>query len=241
MSDPSDGKILPRLSLPMLTRIAQHTPSRQTLDVRLLADEDHVSQVAFSTTRERAVMALALATLHELQRHGSSRADPALTTQLLARFWSSMSAAERVEVEIETYDMLDFVGCALDPSLADATRPPSVVTPDSSHEDVARWAIAHAKDLRLDFYDRHAGALVSHHITPMSLEAGVYLRAISHTTREERVFSIKRVGVLEPLHGWTMRREAVQRGDLWSMPPDDASARQQMSWLDEIPAPQEEE
>lgn len=240
MSESSDGKLLPRISLPMLTRIAQHAPSRQTLDPRLLAAEDHVSQIAFSTTRERAIMALALNTLHALQRHGSSRVDVTLTAELLGRFWSSMSEQERVEVEIETYDMLEFVGSALDPSLARSSIPPTVVTPDSSHEDVARWAITHAKDLRLEFYDRHAGALVSHHITPMSLDAGVYLRAISHTTREERVFSIKRVGVLEPIQGWTMRREVVQRDDLRSLA-HDASARKQMSWLDEVPAPQEEE
>lgn len=260
MAEPVGAKP-PRLSMRMLTLLAEANPTRGELDPRELSDESRVSQVAFTTTRERAVVALSMYVVQALARHGASRLDEDLIASMLDRLWPSMSHAERVEVEIEAYEMLEFIGTTLQPALARATNPPEHVSPDSSHEQVARWAIHHARDLRIEFYDRRAGQLIAHRITPMSLDASVYLRAISHTTREELVFSLKSAGVLEPVDGWTMHHEQSRAQDFWETPPerlmrdeqisdqmmhDDDSipeskpARKQMSWLDEIPAPQEE-
>lgn len=235
--------------------VSSSPPPSSPSSLALFEAPDHQAQLTFSTTHERAVIALSMLLLEQLLPPADL--PEKLPERILQKLWSMLSKQERVEIEIEAFHILEHLATAIAPSLQATRRPiPSQVSPDSSHHDIARWAIHHGRDLALEMYDPQRGQLIRHVITPMSLDAAIYLRAVSHTTREEIVFSLKSIGTLAPAQGWTMHHHegpgarssfdevsAEELDALDQRTPHDARTHspQQMSWLDELPAPPEED
>ena len=235
------AELPPSIDLPALKTLALHAPSRRALEPRALcAEPQRPAQVAFQTAGERAVVAVALYALRELATAGASRLDPSALERALKRSWSGLPPQERVAIEVEVYDMLEHLGLALGLPGSAPPEAPAAITPQSSHLEVARWALRWAEDLYVERYDQDSGELKSYRITPLSLEAGAYLRAISHTTREERVFSLKQLGTMRPVDGWTMHH---QEGALAPRrpAPKESEADGQLSLLPEGGRREEEE
>lgn len=208
----------------------------------LFESPDQPAQVSFATTHERSTITLAMLLLRELQHHKLTSIPDHVLDKVFHRLWKTIDPYDRVDIEIEAFEIIDSLAKAIAPTLSAKTQAtPKSVSPESSHAEVAQWAIYHGKDLKLELYDSDAGKLVSHLITPMSLDAAMYLRALSHTTKEVCIFSLKHIGTLEPATGWTMsHRQGPQQppSHMWNQLDEE---RQQMSWLDELPAPLEEE
>lgn len=227
---------LPRLKSALLEHLAT-SPSRDCDEDQLLT-HDRPAQVLFSTSQERVTLAAAMLLFHQLGEQGGVCTDMNLVERLTQRLFGAMSREERIRVEVEVHELLDWVHHGFVPEARLAAVPPHV-SPQSTHEEVARWALHHGKDLHVEYYDREKGALSREKITPTQLSAGTYLRAISHEAKEERTFSLREVGALEPVQGWSVVHHEG------AMAPRDASEalnlKGQMSWLDELPHEQEEE
>lgn len=163
-------------------------------------------QVAFTNAHERAVVSLALMLLGELRAAGGSCISAKTLEQVRQRAMSTMTPEERMELEIETYEILQWLGTALAPQLIEEDHPPERVNPQSPRRDIIRWAITYGHDLIAEYYDSERGELIEHKLTPMSLKAGTYLRAISHLDRDERIFEVSHFSELRPAAGWPVIR-----------------------------------
>lgn len=163
-------------------------------------------QVAFTNARERAIVSLALLLLGEIRNAGGSCVSQKTLDQIRQRAMSTMTPEERMDLEIEAYEIIQWLGTSLAPDLIEKDQPPARVTPNTPRRDVIRWAIAYGHDLQAEYYDAERGELIEHKLTPMSLQAGTYLRAISHLERDECVFEISHFSELRPAEGWPVTR-----------------------------------
>lgn len=169
---------------------------------------ERLAQVAFSNAGERAVIALALVILDQLNAAGGVDVDDDALSSALEHTLSTIEHDELVQLEIEAHHIFDWIGQAsrgFEP--AEPTPTPEFVNPDSPVRDVLRWAIHKGQDLELDYYDSQSGEFVSHKVTPMVLEAEHYLRALSHTTLDERLFEVHHIGQVAPTVGWHVHHE----------------------------------
>lgn len=187
----------------------RRAPARE--DERGLTLEERPAQVIFSTSRERGAVALGCLLLEEFRRAGGALIEAGALERVLERMFAAMTHEERVAIEVEAYEILRWIGESLSPDIAAREHAvPPHVGPSSSHRDIIRWAIKWGRDLFVEYYDLEHGEVVEHKITPMSLEADVYLRAISHTTLDERIYEVLRISEVTPAEGWQVRRRAHQ-------------------------------
>ena len=195
-------------------------------------------QVAFTNARERAVVSLALLLLGEIRNAGGSCVSQKTLEQVRQRAMGTMTPEERMELEIEAYEIIQWFGASLAPDLIQKDHPPERVTPHSPRRDVIRWAITYGHDLLVEYYDSERGELIEHKLTPMSLQAGTYLRAISHLERDERVFEVSHFSELQPAAGWPgTRHESLNPP---APPPGFSPATKKKSRQPPLPPPEKQ-
>lgn len=202
----------------------------------LTLEERPTTHPAFTTARERGAVTLACVLLDELRRAGGVCVADQDLEPVLRRLIGAMTHRERVAVEVEAYECLGWLGRALSPQIAaDERAVPAQVDSQSPLREVLRWAIQYGRDLHLEYYDSERGELTRERVTPMSIEADVYLRGISHEARAEVVYELTHVGEVALVGGWA-RREIVHENPP-APPPRQAPARgepgEQMNLIDE--------
>lgn len=202
-------------------------------------------EVSLRTPEERGVVALACLILENLREHGGARAPKRPLETVLRKTLASFGPKEVMDIEVEAYEILLWLGNAIDPEWSkQSTSEVAQVSQDSSYDDLVRWSIGGNHDLEMDYYSRGRGELTHRRVTPISLEAETYLHAYCHLRRDERVFRISRIADLRPVGGWSKHRQR-QKPAARQEPPeqadqkaskknseDDGSDDMQMSLLD---------
>jgi predicted DNA-binding transcriptional regulator YafY len=169
-------------------------------------------EVVLRTPQERGVVGLALLVLEQLAEHGGTRASQRTLESVLRKVLSTLGAKEIMDLEIETYEMLLWIGSSIDPDWkTDTPIDASDIDPHSGHAELVQFAIATGQDLELDYYSRNRGELTQRRITPISIEAETYIHAYCHLRRDERVFRISRVAELRPVGGWSKVKKAPKK------------------------------
>ena len=224
-------------------RIAErlaHAPARNADDPPLEFPETP-GDVLLRSAEERGVVALALLLLQNLHEHGGTRAAGRPLDTLLRRVLETFGPKEVMDIEVEAYEILLWIGSAIDDEWQPETaEDPGDIDPTANHLELTRWAIAGGVDLEMDYYSRGRGELTHRRITPISLEAETYLHAYCHLRRDERVFRISRIGDLEPIGGWPKRPASAKKSkstapcdDTRKSGADSESDTSQMSLLDD--------
>ena len=203
-------------------------------------------QAILHSREELHAALIALSLLEQLRSVGATPLPLPSLQRAIARVQAALSSEERVGCEIETYDILRWIGATLSPELsAIAQETPTHISPQTPHQTLLRWAIAHGEDLLAERYDPKAGKTLKERITPIALEGGAYLRAIHHTSLREERLELSRLGTLQPVNGWPVTR-SPQELEIWEAAPPPrgephAPKTYQMSWLERVEAAQEEE
>ena len=189
------------------------------------------AEVALRTADERGVVALACLILEQLREHGGTRAPKRPLETVLRKTLASFGPQEVMDIEVEAYEILLWLGNAIDSEWSkEPTSEVERISESSSYDDLIRWAIGGNHDLEMDYYTRGRGELTHRRVTPISLDAETYLHAYCHLRRDERVFRISRIGDLHPVGGWSKHRRR-QKPD--SKPKEDAQTSSEERAADE--------
>lgn len=151
---------------------------------------------------ERAALLSAALLLETVRQGGGTRHSPEALREAIGALRRGFNERELMEIEVEVYEILRWLGHAIDPTWP--TQDPVVerINPDSSHVEVIRWAIQHGQDLFLDYYHPGRGEVTKRQVTPIKLEAETYLQGFCHLRADERIFRLSRIGELRPASGW---------------------------------------
>lgn len=158
-------------------------------------------EITLTGPSERGVVALACLILENLREVGGTRAPKKELESVLRKALATFDRKEVMEIEVEAYEILLWIGNAIDPEWSrelDETPEAEDITPDSDHMELIRWAIADQKDLVLEYYSHGRGELTHRRVTPISLEAETYLHGYCHLRQDDRVFRIQRIAELKP-------------------------------------------
>ena len=190
---------------------------------------ESIGEVVVRTPSERGVVALACLILENLRESGGTVAPERPLEAVLKRALATLGPKEIMDSEIEAYEILLWIGSAIDPEWkTEEVLDVEHLDPHSSPTDLIRFSIATSQDLELDYYSRNRGELTHRRITPISLEAETYLHAYCHLRRDERIFRVSRIAEIKPVGGWNKIKKSRKpaRDD---EPPDNSG---QMSLLD---------
>lgn len=184
-------------------RIAERLQRAAAREREELEFGDSVGEIVLRTPAERGVVALACLILENLRESGGTSAPERPLEAVLKRTLSTLGPKEIMDIEIEAYEILLWIGSAIDPDWkTEEVLNLEDIDPRASHTDLLRFAIASHQDLELDYYSRNKGELTHRRITPISLEAETYLHAYCHLRRDERIFRVSRIADLKPVGGW---------------------------------------
>ncbi|MBA2661709.1 MAG: WYL domain-containing protein [Bradymonadaceae bacterium] len=231
----SDGPIqIPTIRGRIAERLRRAAPRNADADDEL-SFPDGPGDVLLRTPDERGVVALACLILENLREHGGTRASQRPLEAVLRKTLSTFGPKEVMDIEVEAYEMLLWIGSAIDPDWsAKAPGEAEEIASSSSQVELIRWAVAGNLDLDMDYYSRGRGELTHRRITPISLEAETYLHAYCHLRRDERVFRLSRIGDLRPIGGWPPDKKRRPKPENAAKERDQPEAGgAQMSLLDE--------
>lgn len=193
-------------------RIGERLQRAKARDRAPLKFGDNPGEVVLRTPEERGVVALACLVLEQLADSGGTRAPQRTLQSVLRKVLGTLGPKEVMDIEIEVYEALLWIGSAIDPDWTTTdTVDPSDIDPHAGHVELVRWAIATGQDLELDYYSRNRGELTHRKITPISIEAETYIHAYCHLRRDERVFRISRVADLKPVGGWSKLKKKPRK------------------------------
>lgn len=184
---------------------------------------------------ELAALAVGALVMRKVQEFGQTKLPTRSIDSLIERTTASLSAAEMMRLEVEAYEVLDWLLGGLPVSDADAAliarRDGERVLYDAtaSTVELLRRAIDEEFDCQIDYFSRRRGQMNRRRITPIALEAETYLRAYCHARKEERSFRLSRITRCVPVHGRPMERVETLAHDV----PATSSTPQQISLLDD--------
>lgn len=185
-------------------RIGERLQRAQRRDRSELDFGDVAGEVVLRTPAERGVVALACLILDQLAEHGGTRVPQRTLQNTLRKVLGTLGAKEIMDIEIEAYEVLLWIGSSIDPDWTmEEVLDLSQLDPRAGHAELVQWAIATGQDLELDYYSRNRGELTHRRITPISIEAETYVHAYCHLRRDERVFRVSRISELVPVGGWS--------------------------------------
>jgi len=200
-------RIRPRTAIPIPTikgaaaRRVALAEARHRLNEPEMAFRDDGPEVLLRAGDERGSVALACLLLENLQRHGATHAPARPLQQVLDRLLVSLTQKEVMQIEVEAYELMQWIGRAMNPYFdADADPRP----PDAIHEDghaagleLLRRAIAERFDVEITYYTGGRGEWTERRVTPLRISAETYLTAWCHERMDERVFRVSRIGTVE--------------------------------------------
>lgn len=159
--------------------------------------------MALDGVEERALVLLGVSLLEQLQGFGGARVRAQALEAIATRAQRGLKPQELMDVEVELYELLHWLGHALNPELSRELDPvPEFINEDTPSIDVIRWAMSHGDDVQMTYYHPQRGELTSRRVTPLELRAETYILAFCHLRSDERVFRISRIGEAAPASGW---------------------------------------
>lgn len=200
------------VSIPSIKgRISERLRRAKRRDRSELGFGETQADVTLRSPGERGVVALACLVLDHLADHGGTRAPQRTLEGVLRKNLATLGPKEIMDIEIEAYEILLWIGSAIDPDWKTDTVDASTIDPHAGHAELVQFAIATHQDLELDYFSRNRGELTTRRITPISIEAETYIHAYCHLRRDERVFRISRVAELRPVGGWSKVKKAPRK------------------------------
>lgn len=201
----ADAFSIPTIKGQIAHKLARATPRVADAD-ELLEFPPAPAQLSLHDAEERGAVALACLILENLRERGGVRIARRPLETVLRKSLASFGPKEVMDIEVEAYEILLWLGKAIDPNwskqIQEQQTPLAQINEHSSLDEVIRWAIASDHDLEMDYYSHGRGQFTQRRITPISLEAETYLHAYCHLRREERVFRLTRIAELRPVGGW---------------------------------------
>lgn len=176
-----------------------------------------VEPVVVDQIEQQAALALGCILLENLRRAGASRIPQGAMEGALGRVLPHLSSKVLMDLEVEAYEMLAWIGRSIDPSLVDETHGagegddgarrvgPVPFDPDQAATQIIRRALREGFDLQIVYYTGGRGELSRRVITPLRIEAEKYLHAWCHKREDERVFRMSRIASAEPVGGIAVR------------------------------------
>lgn len=189
-------------------RITERLERARRRDRSELDFGESTGDVTLRTPTERGVVALACLVLEQLAEHGGTRASQRTLQNVLRRTLATMGPKEVMDIEIEAYELLLWIGSSIDPDWETDAVDASEIDPFAGTAQLVQYAIATRQDLELDYYSRNRGELTHRRITPISIEAETYIHAFCHLRHDERVFRVSRIANLRPAGGWKPAKAA---------------------------------
>lgn len=186
------GRILERL---------QRAPARERDSIDF---GETVGDITLRSPDERGTVALACLILENIREAGGSRASSRTLESVLKKVLATLGPKEVMDIEIEAYEMLLWIGKSIDPDWqVEENLDIEDINPHDGPVELIQFAIANATDLELDYYSRNRGELTHRRVTPISFEAETYLHAYCHLRRDERIFRVSRIADMKPVGGWS--------------------------------------
>ena len=190
---------IPTIKNRIAERLSGATPRN---DAPAISFGESEAIVELKTPAERGAVTLACLVLESLREHGGSRVPERPLEQVMRKCIGTLGPKEMMDIEIEAYELLLWIGQAIDPEWKPVDDlDPDDIDPHNSQEDLVRWAIAAGVDLELDYFSANRGELTHRRITPISFEAEKYIHAFCHWRHGERVFRISRIADIRPVGG----------------------------------------
>ena len=184
-----------------ITERLQRAPAREREEFEF---GESIGEVMLRTPGERSTVALACLILENLREAGGTSLPARPIESVLKKVLATLGPKEVMDIEIEAYELLLWIGKSIDPDWQiDDVPDPEEINPHEGNVELIQFAIASGMDLELDYYSRNRGELTSRRITPISFEAETYLHAYCHLRRDERIFRVSRIADLKPVGGWS--------------------------------------
>lgn len=195
------------------SRIAERLQRARRRDREELEFEGDHHEVTLRTPAERGVVALACLVLDQLAEHGGTRAPQRTLENTLRKVLGTLSAKQVMDIEIEAYELLLWIGASIDPDWTHENEAYDLATlnPQAGPVELMKWAVATDHDVEIDYYSRNRGELTHRRITPLSVEAETYIHAYCHLRRDERVFRVSRIAEAHPVGGWAKIKASAPR------------------------------
>ncbi len=166
---------------------------------------DEGAPVVLRTGAERGAVALACLILENLRRLKGAKVSGRELQGTLEVLLRSLTRKEVMDIEVEAYEILLWLGRSLDPDIE--TTPVRDAAgeveydPEQSKLELIQRAIAENFDLEMTYYTGGRAEMTHRRITPHSLEAETYLHAYCHKRKDDRVFRLSRIGEVRPRDG----------------------------------------
>lgn len=166
--------------------------------------------MALDGVEERALVLLAVNLLEQVRGAGGARVRAQALEDIAQRAQRGLNAQEIMDVEVELYELLQWLAHALNPALVHEPDPvPEHINRETPSVDILRWAMHHGDDVQISYYHPQRGELTQRRITPLELRAETYILAFCHLRQDERVFRISRIGEAAPASGWPVHAFGV--------------------------------
>jgi len=211
-------------------RIRERFEASDARESQALEFEGDAETVILRSAAERGAVGAACLLLETLREHGGTAVPERPLEGVLRKLLSSFDARTNMEIEIEVYETLLWIGRTLDPNWNQVEEDKSSQDPRKGPISLVHWSISHQTDLEIEYYSRNRGELTARKISPLRLDAETYLHAYCHLRREERIFRLSRIAAMKPVGGWKKLRSRAAKGD---KPKDD----RQMNLLDQVSDP----
>src|SRR5690554_4392152 len=145
---------------------------------------------------ERGAVALACLILESLRERGGTLVPRRPLENVLRKSLASFGPKEVMDIEVEAYEILLWLGKAIDPQWSQQPNADGEaiehIHEGSPHHEVIRWAIANGQDLEMDYYSHGRGQFTKRRITPISLDRKSTRLNSSHVRISYAVFCLKK-------------------------------------------------
>jgi hypothetical protein len=170
---------------------------------------------------ELAVVGVGALVLQTLDRLGQTRLFGRAIDSLLERTTAGLTSEEVMRLEVEAYEILDFLVGPEWVADEDAERIARkegdliLYDPHASVAELILRAVDERFDVKIDYFSKRRGEMNTRIVTPIRIEAEVYLLAYCHARQSDRVFRMNRITRCVPVHGRASPtlRPAESRGD----------------------------
>lgn len=191
---------MPRRSLN--ERLAEKTP-RNAAGLARSSLVRTRTRVVLETPEEIAAAAIGAEVMRKLDEFGQTRVPARAIETLTEKLTANLTAKEVMELEVEAYEILDWLVGRVAEAAATAQRDGEDILydPFAPTLSLIERAIAESFDLKIDYFSKRRGEMNTRRITPLRVRAETYVEAFCHARRAERVFRLNRITRAVPVRG----------------------------------------
>jgi predicted DNA-binding transcriptional regulator YafY len=207
------------------TRNRRNRPLAERLDAlptRVAGAQDRIafvrSAASITLTRPEEIAAAALGALvlRRIAAVGQTRAFPSAVETVTERLTAPLQPDEVMNLEVEAYELLDWLlgpdddGVAVAAPAAVRTTDAVLYDPNAAPVELLQQAIDEGFDVWIDYFSKKRGEMNTRRVAPLRIDAETWLRAFCHSRRQERHFRISRITRCVPVGGRAARANELQ-------------------------------